>query len=187
MKHAKPPPELTVTDEPGMAERFHRGVASNRKENIVSKTKPTRPAPMPPYPPPQQDFSLNGRPLIPPGASGYMPMSPNAFYKKPSRKLRFYRWLGFTNRRAPQPETPEFTNGFSKEWFSVAAVAMFTWRERLLILISGRILCHQSIKTDKVIKKSNSTCVFSVLPPGYLPNLSKPSNAEIAAIRNKIL
>ena len=39
MKHAKPPPELTVTDEPGMAERFHRGLQR------AFTMKPTHPTP----------------------------------------------------------------------------------------------------------------------------------------------
>lgn len=108
------------------------------------------------------------------------PMQPWAKSLKPPLKMRFYHWLGFSNRRAAQPTTPEFTNGFHRDWFTVATVTMFTWRERFLILISGRVLYHHALKTDKKISKSNSTTAISVLPPGFLPDMrGGPSQAEL--------
>lgn len=123
---------------------------------------------------------LTGGLVPPPRPMPSEPMIRSASYGKPPFKLRFYHWLGFRNKRAAQPDTPEFTDGFSKEWFEIATVTMFTWRERFLILISGRVLFHHSLKTDKRITKSNSTTAISVLPPGFLPDMqNRPSPAEL--------
>jgi hypothetical protein len=90
---------------------------------------------------------------------------PTAFYALPSRRDRFWSWLGFGECRAPRPEQDEQAPGFAPSWFIVGTRASLDWKDRIRLLISGKLMVEQAIKTDVPIARSRSTSAISVLPP----------------------
>ncbi len=93
-----------------------------------------------------------------------------ALYKKAPRKIRFWRWLGFAEKHAARPDVPEFKD-YAEGWQIVASIWLLDWKDRLRVLISGRIMCHTAIKTLPAIERFTNTAAFSVLPPGYTPGM----------------
>lgn len=83
------------------------------------------------------------------------------------RKANLWQRLGFGHCSAPylgeeRFETPQWAPG----QISTSAYAVLDWRDRLRVLISGRIKTATAIKTDVVVVQTYSECAFSVLPPG---------------------
>jgi hypothetical protein len=88
---------------------------------------------------------------------------PLAGYKV--EKPTIWQRLGFGNCDAPYFDDDQFGEGWAPGQISTSVYAVLDWRDRLRVLISGRIKTATAIKTDHVVVQSYSACNFSVLPP----------------------
>lgn len=70
-----------------------------------------------------------------------------------------YSWLGFGRAKAMPPA------GFKGEYGASTMVWPMTWRDRLRVLISGKIMVDIAHLFDKGPRRWESTASFSVLPP----------------------
>lgn len=75
---------------------------------------------------------------------------------------RFWRKLGFRERHIAPPDAPDMAPG----WVATVTTTHVDWRDRLRILVSGRVLLKSFTQTDVIVRKARSTSSFSVLPPG---------------------
>lgn len=87
---------------------------------------------------------------------------------KSTLSRRFWRWLGFRTRPSlPLADDTTFPDGFwAPGWFIIDVCCDLDWRDRLRLLISGRLMVHSALKTDVAITRSQATSAISVLPPG---------------------
>lgn len=81
-------------------------------------------------------------------------------------KPTIWHRLGFGECSAPHLEDDQFDDRFAPGQISTSVYGVLDWRDRLRVLISGRIKTATAIKTDVVVVQSYSECAFSVLPPG---------------------
>lgn len=94
-----------------------------------------------------------------------MTESTQAFYALPSRSQRLWCWFGFGEARAERPDEDELSEGWAPSWFIIGTKARLDWKDRIRVLISGKVMIEQAVKTDVIIGRSRSTSAFSVLRP----------------------
>lgn len=81
-------------------------------------------------------------------------------------KPTIWQRLGFGECNAPHLADEDFDPViYSPGQISTSVYAVLDWRDRLRVLISGRIKTATAIKTDNMVVRSYSSCSFSVLPP----------------------
>jgi hypothetical protein len=68
----------------------------------------------------------------------------------------------FPQRRLPIPED---TEGFAPSYMVTGCVCHLDWRDRLRVLVSGRVRIEIQTKTDVVVSRMQSQSVVCVLPP----------------------
>src|ERR1700678_741778 len=64
-------------------------------------------------------------------------------------------------------EIPEDLEGYAPSYIRTGVIAVFDWKDRLRLLVSGKICMRIQTKTDVIVTKMVSTSEFSVLPPSY--------------------
>ena len=80
---------------------------------------------------------------------------------------KIWRHLGF--RRAWVRRSSEAEGGFAEGYIIVGSVMHFDWKDRLRILISGRVQIEHAIKTDVAVLRSLAETDVAVLPPWASP------------------
>lgn len=85
---------------------------------------------------------------------------------KMTRWERLWKRLGFGRCKAYWPEDIE---GYAPAWLGCDVYATFDWKDRLRILISGRVMVSCAIKTDVGVTKSQVRTSISVMRPGDEP------------------
>jgi hypothetical protein len=68
----------------------------------------------------------------------------------------------FPQQRLPIPED---TEGFAPSYLVTGCVCQFDWKDRLRILVSGRIRVEIQTKTDVIVRRTQSQSTVNVLPP----------------------
>lgn len=76
---------------------------------------------------------------------------------------RVWRKLGFRRPHVEGPGVPR--EGFAEGCIIVESVTHFDWKDRLRILVSGKVSSEHAIKTDVVVLRSRVTTDVAVLPP----------------------
>lgn len=82
-------------------------------------------------------------------------LPPTTFRKRIANRLFPQRW-------EPAPEDLE---GFAPSYLVTGVEAVFDWKDRLRLLVSGRLRVEIRTKTDVIVRKTESTSVVCVLPP----------------------
>lgn len=81
---------------------------------------------------------------------------------KPSTAERFWQFLGFGYPHVARPEDdPEFAEG----WITTGVTTHFDWRDRVRILVSGKVRTKILIKTDVPVARAQSFANARVAPP----------------------
>ncbi|MER9622682.1 hypothetical protein NKI98_14785 [Mesorhizobium sp. M0222] len=81
---------------------------------------------------------------------------------KPTAKERFWNALGFGLASVPRPDDdPAFAEG----WAVTTIVTHFDWRDRLRIVISGKVQTKVSLKTDVPVARAKTYAETRVMPP----------------------
>lgn len=96
-------------------------------------------------------------------------MSEHGYYQPARRSLwdRFWRRLGFGAVFVPAPEDDAaIGEGFAPGRLVVRVVTVLDWRDRLRLLVSGRLFSFVSVQTDKIVVRARSEAKTGVLPPG---------------------
>lgn len=62
-------------------------------------------------------------------------------------------------------EAPADEKGFAESYLATHTIVVFDWKDRLRILVSGKVKVDTYTKTDVIVRKSLSTSVAYVLPP----------------------
>ena len=76
---------------------------------------------------------------------------------------KIWRRLGF--RRAWVRRSSKAEGGFAEGYIVVESVTHFDWKDRLRILVSGRVQIEHAIKTDVAVMRSLVETDVAVLPP----------------------
>jgi hypothetical protein len=71
-------------------------------------------------------------------------------------------WRLFPTRSVPIPED---TDGFAPSYIMTRVISNLDWKDRLRVLLSGRLAVETQTKTDVVVSKMVSQSVVYVLPP----------------------
>lgn len=76
-------------------------------------------------------------------------------------------WQRVANRFFPQRHepAPEDLEGFAPSYMVTDVYAVLDWKDRLRVLVSGRLRIETRTKTDVIVGRSESTSVVNVLPP----------------------
>jgi hypothetical protein len=82
------------------------------------------------------------------------------------QKRTIWQRLGFGTCQAPRPDEEEDAPGWAPSWFIVETRADLDWKDRLRVLVTGRLMIQSAIKTDVTISRSRATTAISILPPG---------------------
>lgn len=88
---------------------------------------------------------------------------------KPSLSERFQKFLGYGDCLQPDFEDDPHAEGYTESYLMNVTLAHLDWKDRLRVLISGRLVVRVSTKTDKIIERSYSKSNISVAPVGYRP------------------
>jgi hypothetical protein len=88
-----------------------------------------------------------------------------SFYAPQPLRKRVWRWLGFKHACADRPEEDEEAEGWAPSWFIVETWVHLDWKDRIRILLSGKLHVEQAVKTDVPISRSRSTSAVGVLSP----------------------
>ena len=85
-------------------------------------------------------------------------------------RLRERIWLalGFGACSNPNP-WPDEMPGFAPAYVTVNTIAVLDWRDRLRVLLSGKLMVAASVKTDVMVGKAETASHVSVLPPYSSP------------------
>ncbi len=100
--------------------------------------------------------TTNGSPQVPDQARGGFTVA----------RRTFWQWLGFRQERCQafiDDEDPSFAPGY----MLLETAVMIDVKDRLRILVSGKALVSQAIRTDVHVIARKTAAVFSVLPPNY--------------------
>lgn len=76
-------------------------------------------------------------------------------------------WQRVANRFYPQHHepAPEDLDGFAPSYMVTDVYVVLDWKDRLRLLVSGRLRVETRTKTDVIVRKTESTSVVNVLPP----------------------
>jgi hypothetical protein len=74
-------------------------------------------------------------------------------------------------------EPPEDLEGFAPSYMVTEVVAVLDWKDRLRVLVSGKLNVSTQTKTDVVVNKMDSKSAVYVLSP-YYPVRPPPSSGE---------
>lgn len=87
----------------------------------------------------------------------------SAFYAKDTRPF-WRRWIAqlFPSKAVPIPDGLE---GFAPSYMVTHVVSVLDWRDRLRVLVSGRIHVEIKTKTDVVVSEMHSESVLYVEAP----------------------
>ncbi len=81
-------------------------------------------------------------------------------------RWHLWRLLGFGRCVGGWPEDDLPGMVFANGHLDISTVLVLGWRHRLRVLVSGKIMLEQAVKTDVLPKRSKVRSVWSVLPPG---------------------
>ena len=86
-----------------------------------------------------------------------------AFYAVDTRPL----WKRLLSRLFPmrQPTIPDDLEGWAPSYMQTHVVAVLDWRDRLRVLVSGRIHVQTNTKTDVNVERMQSWSAVYVEPP----------------------
>lgn len=89
--------------------------------------------------------------------------SGGAFYTVDTRPL----WKRLLSRLFPmrQPTIPEDLDGWAPAYMQTHVVANLDWRDRLRVLVSGRLHVQTNTKTDVNVERMQSWSAVYVEPP----------------------
>lgn len=160
---------------------------TRRRGKRPQSRRSTTAAPKPPVAPPRpapKPLPISPIVRLPEGMRFDPITMPGAFYKveKPPFKIRFWRALGFYEKRAPIPDADDL----DPDWRIIATIGVLDWKDRLRVLISGRIMAHQIMRSEHPMGRVAYNAVVSVLPPGYLPGNMQRSGVRETATREQI-
>lgn len=82
---------------------------------------------------------------------------------RPTRLDRLWSRLGFGDRYLAPPED---SDRWANSYITNVVTTRLDWRDRLRVLISGKVRIRSFIKTDVYVGRSEAESVFGVLPPG---------------------
>jgi hypothetical protein len=89
---------------------------------------------------------------------------------KPTFWERVQKFLGYGDCLQPDFEgDPRAIEGYTESHLVSVTLVHLDWKDRLRLLISGRLVVRFSTKTDKIIEKAYSKSNVSVAPVGYRP------------------
>jgi len=86
-----------------------------------------------------------------------------AFYEY--RRPTIWQRLGFGRPAMPDMDDMEGAEGFVESHLIVSTVTTFGWRDRLRILLSGKVEVVQAVKTDALVRRTVARSNVAVLPP----------------------
>lgn len=95
-------------------------------------------------------------------AAAVQPHITNNFAAVERRSI--WRRLGFRDCVARYNEDVE---GFAPACLVVGTVCVLDWKDRLRVLISGKLRMEAAVKTDVIVNRSMARSCVSVLPPTY--------------------
>lgn len=81
---------------------------------------------------------------------------------RPTRRERLWSWLGFGVAHLSPPEDSE---RWANSYITNVVTTHLDWRDRLRVLVSGKVRVKSFIKTDVYVERSEAESVFGVLPP----------------------
>ena len=97
----------------------------------------------------------------------------NTYEAKP-RTL--WQRLGFGTCSTPDMDDLEDVEGFAPAYLESVNISVLDWRDRLRVLVSGKVMVVIAAKTDVVVRRAMSRGKISVLPPNHpLPSVSEPT------------
>ncbi len=85
------------------------------------------------------------------------------FYKE--ERPTIWQRLGFGSCGTPDMDDLEDAEGFVVSYLITGVIVVLDWRDRLRVLISGKIEIVAATKTDVIVSKTLSRSKVSVLPP----------------------
>lgn len=100
-----------------------------------------------------------------------MSEAPVGYYKVENLTLsqKVYKKLGFGRAGSPRFEREDLdegqAQGFAPGWFCLDVTVMFDWKDRLRLLVSGKLNIATDCKTDRIIGRSFALTKVAVLPP----------------------
>lgn len=97
-----------------------------------------------------------------PTSSVSSPLRRRAFYA--ISKPTFWQRLGFGECSEHWMEDVE---GYAPAYLATSTITFLDWRDRLRVLISGKVMTASATKTDVVVARATTKSRFSVLPPNY--------------------
>lgn len=86
-------------------------------------------------------------------------------FAQPGKRTVWGR-LGFGSKRIPRFEDDEHPD-LAPHWMTSHVIGVLDWKDRLRVLISGKIEVVVSTKTDVPVTKAVSKSNLGVLPPSY--------------------
>ena len=99
----------------------------------------------------------------PDGAQMETKMEPEAYYVE--FKPDLWHRLGFRECGAPMMEDEEFPD-LAVGRMTTHTTIVLDWKDRLRLLVSGRLMCSMSQKTDVMVNTCVSRSQVSVMRPG---------------------
>lgn len=95
-------------------------------------------------------------------------MTSAATYQKPAFSI--WRALGFGTCVAPRMEEFDEDTRFAPARFQTDTIIVLDWKDRLRVLVSGKVMCTVSTKTAVAVPPGAiSHSAISVLPPYFKP------------------
>jgi hypothetical protein len=87
---------------------------------------------------------------------------------KSTLSRRVWRRLGFRPASLQLPDDgASYPEGFwAPGWFHLDTRCHLDWRDRLRVLIGGRLMLHCAVRTDAPIARSETYSAVGILPPG---------------------
>jgi hypothetical protein len=96
--------------------------------------------------------------------------SPTIGYAQAWRPTIWHR-LGFGMAYVPPPDEDQERHlseqGYCEGALVTDTFAHLDWKDRLRLLVSGRLMVHVRTQTDVMVRKSMSQSAVRVLPPGF--------------------
>ena len=97
-----------------------------------------------------------------------------------ARRPTIWQRLGFGACAVPNMDDLE-DSGLAPAHLSTNTTAVFDWRDRLRILVSGKVMVETAVKTDVIVKVMICRSSVSVLPPDWPVSPQEPPACGRAA------